>query len=84
MSLAGLESYIFEDFAEVTYELLVAISSPPAIKTPWDVSLIVERFNTPEISDAIITHFKVSPIVVHLGNQLTRESMYASSSQVHG
>lgn len=59
MILAGLQPFIYEDFAEVTFELLGAINSPPAIDTPWDVSIIAERFNNPEISNAIITHFKV-------------------------
>lgn len=69
MSLAGLETYIYEDFAEVTYELLGTISSPPVIDNPWDVSVIVDRFNNPEVADAIITHFKVSLVFFHYGSQ---------------
>ncbi|KAG0642934.1 peptidase C65 Otubain-domain-containing protein [Tuber brumale] len=58
MILAGLQPFIYEDFAEVTFELLGAINTSPTIDTPWDVSMIAERFNNPEISNAIITHFK--------------------------
>ncbi|CUS07556.1 unnamed protein product [Tuber aestivum] len=58
MMLAGLQPFIYEDFAEVTFELLGAIDSSPAIDTPCDVSMIADRFNNQDVSDAIITHFK--------------------------
>lgn len=60
MNLAGLESYIYEDFAEATSSLFMQISGSPAIDRPYDISPVVNAFNNPDISNAIITHFKVS------------------------
>lgn len=59
MNIAGLESYIYEDFAEATFSLFGQISASPVIDNPYDVSEVVNAFNDPDISNAIITHFKV-------------------------
>lgn len=61
MNLAGLESYIYEDFAEATFSLFGQISSSPTIDHPYDVSEVLNAFNNQDISNAIITHFKVRP-----------------------
>lgn len=59
MNVAGLESYIYEDFADATFSLFGQISASPVIDHPYDVSEVVNAFNNPDTSNAIITHFKV-------------------------
>jgi ubiquitin thioesterase protein OTUB1 len=59
MSMAGMEPYIFEDFVDATITLFNRISASPVIDRPYDVSPVVDAFNDTELSNAIITHFKV-------------------------
>lgn len=54
MESVGFQSYIFEDFAQATLDLFNSF-----IGAPSDYDLLIDTFNNPAISDAIVTHFKV-------------------------
>ena len=57
MEATGYRSYIYEDFAEATFELFTTLSSGAI--APNDDSALVKTFNDPDLSDSIVTHFKV-------------------------
>jgi len=57
MESVGFQSYIYEDFAEATFDLFTTLSSGTI--SPSDDAPLVSTFNDPSISDSIVTHFKV-------------------------
>lgn len=57
MESVGFQAYIYEDFAEATFNLFTTLSSSNI--SPSDDSPLVNTFNDPGISDSIVTHFKV-------------------------
>lgn len=87
MNVAGLEPYIYEDFADATFSLFGQISASPVIDHPYDVSAVVNAFNNPDISNAIITHFKVRLLTAYPSIQKQYANVFvtiSSFSQAHG
>ena len=58
MSAAGFDSYMFEDIADVTYELLRKVAS--ALQTGNAEDVVLEAFNDEETQNYVMTHLKVS------------------------
>lgn len=58
----GFQEHLYEDFVESTLDLLRQISA--SIPNQDDDAALLAAFNDPEISNGIITHFRVSR---HLG-----------------
>lgn len=59
----GFQEHLYEDFVESTLDLLRQISA--SIPNQDDDAALLAAFNDPEISNGIITHFRVSR---HLGS----------------
>ena len=57
LNTAGFQEHLYEDFVDETINLLryLAASVPAA---PED-SVLVDKFNDPDVSNAIITHFRL-------------------------
>lgn len=54
MEAAGFPLLVFEDFADMTFEILSGMANGL-----YDGSMLLDKFNEPEYSDAVVTHFKV-------------------------
>lgn len=54
----GFQEHLYEDFVESTLDLLRQISA--SIPVQDDDATLLAAFNDPEISNGIITHFRVS------------------------
>lgn len=59
MDSVGFQSYIYEDFAEATYNLFSTLGA--GTFSASDDAVLLSTFNDPGVSDAIVTHFKVCP-----------------------
>jgi hypothetical protein len=60
MESVGIQSYIYEDFAEATFALFNALGSINA-----DEAQLLNTLNDGSLSDSIVTHFKVdSPLML--------------------
>jgi hypothetical protein len=57
MDSVGIQSYIYEDMAEETFNVFRTLSSGTISLT--NDSALVTIFNDPNVSDSIVTHFKV-------------------------
>jgi ubiquitin thioesterase protein OTUB1 len=55
MESVGFQSYIYEDFAEATFDLFSALGS----MIPSGEAQLLNTFNDAGLSDSIVTHFKV-------------------------
>lgn len=58
MDSVGFHTYVYEDFAEETFSVLRALGS--ALGSPGDDAALVGSFNSQDVSDSIVTHFKVA------------------------
>jgi ubiquitin thioesterase protein OTUB1 len=74
----GFQEHLYEDFVETTLDLLRQISA--SIPVQDDGAALLAAFNEPEISNGIITHFRVGrnlPEAVPASSTALRKTLYA-------
>ncbi|KAI5806904.1 peptidase C65 Otubain-domain-containing protein [Geopyxis carbonaria] len=55
MNAFGIQPYIYEDFADTTFDIFIALCG----SAPYNHDDLLKSFNDPGISDSIITHMKL-------------------------
>lgn len=67
LSMAGIASYIYEDFTEVTFDLFKIMAAGKV-----DVAALVNYFNDESCSNAIVMHFRVNIFTTATGRRANR------------
>lgn len=67
LNRAGFASYLYEDYVDATLELLGTVAT--LVPSPAIGSTIWEKFNEPDVANAVIAHLRVwnQDVVVYPG-----------------
>lgn len=79
----GFQEHLYEDFVETTLDLLRQISA--SIPVQDDGAALLAAFNEPEISNGIITHFRVGrhpSEAVAASSKTLRKTLYALTQPI--